>query len=112
MKCGFLYIAPLGEEEHDPSISCNKEAQFTCCDYGGKVCEERKCRCSKPLNQDTNPPDTDKTDTQQLLFEANDRISKLETEVKELKEKLANAKQDIESLRHEADRAYWGVLDM
>ena len=32
--------------------------------------------------------------------------------VRDLVKKLADARQDIEGLRHEADRAYWGVLDM
>jgi hypothetical protein len=51
-KCGFFHIpGPMDEEPVEPSWSCQKEARFTCCDYGGKVCEEHRCRCSKPLSE-------------------------------------------------------------
>lgn len=48
-QCGFVHIPLLGEENEDPAWICKKEAEFTCCDYGGSVCADHKCRCSKPL---------------------------------------------------------------
>lgn len=48
-QCGYVFIPLLGEEKEDPSWSCDKEATHTCCDYGGEVCVDHKCRCSKPL---------------------------------------------------------------
>ena len=49
MRCGFIHFPEMGEEEEDPAWACRKKALYTCCDYGGAVCADHKCRCSKPL---------------------------------------------------------------
>lgn len=51
MRCGFVHIPEMGSDPdpEDKAWACKNEATHTCCDYGGKVCEKHKCRCSKPL---------------------------------------------------------------
>ncbi len=50
--CGYSYFPDpwVDEDPNDKAWSCQEEATFTCCDYGGKVCEKHKCRCSRPLH--------------------------------------------------------------
>lgn len=52
IRCGYFYIPLIGEEDDEPSFSCTAEAEYTCCDYGGAVCAEHRCRCSKPLTDE------------------------------------------------------------
>lgn len=50
-KCAWLVLS-IDSADHKTK-DCDKPATHTCCDYGGNVCEEHRCRCSKPL--DTGP---------------------------------------------------------
>lgn len=48
--CGFMHFPDSFDPEPGDKVwACKNEATHTCCDYGGFVCEDHKCRCSKPL---------------------------------------------------------------
>jgi len=49
IRCGFFYVPLIGEESTDEAYSCEAEAEYTCCNYGGAVCAAHRCRCSKLL---------------------------------------------------------------
>jgi len=51
MKCAYSHI-PDPFDSEDKYFSCKELAEFTCCDFGGPVCSEHKCRCSKPINME------------------------------------------------------------
>lgn len=48
-RCCYSYIPMDPSDPEDQPKTCLERANFTCCDYGGPVCFEHKCRCSKPL---------------------------------------------------------------
>jgi hypothetical protein len=48
IRCAYSHI-PIMFEPDDHYWHCEAEAGFTCCNFGGPVCEQHKCRCSKPL---------------------------------------------------------------
>lgn len=50
MRCGFIHFPDISDPDpNDKAWCCEKEATYTCCDYGGAVCADHKCRCSKHL---------------------------------------------------------------
>jgi len=58
-QCGYSHFPdPWEDDPDDKAWSCQEEAKFTCCDYGGRVCEKHKCRCSRPLPPSGRPEDT------------------------------------------------------
>lgn len=51
IRCAYWELPDMFESG-SKSETCNEEANFTCCNFGGPVCEQHKCRCSKPLTPD------------------------------------------------------------
>lgn len=51
IRCAYFYTPEMFDED-DKFSSCEADAAFTCCNFGGPVCSEHKCRCSKPLTTD------------------------------------------------------------
>lgn len=49
IKCAYWYLPLDPSDPEDQAEHCEAEARFTCCDFGGPVCEDHRCRCSKPL---------------------------------------------------------------
>jgi hypothetical protein len=59
VRCGFIHFPEIGSDDpEDKAWACKEEATHTCCDYGGVVCTDHKCRCSKPL---VKPPNNSPT---------------------------------------------------
>ncbi len=52
MKCGWSEL----DMATRVFSRCVLEAKFTCCDYGGAVCYQHRCRCSKPLELEGENP--------------------------------------------------------
>jgi hypothetical protein len=50
-RCHYSHI-PDHTDPDDHYWHCEAEAGFTCCDFGGPVCEGHKCRCSRPLTSE------------------------------------------------------------
>lgn len=45
-RCSYSHIPTCAEDMYS---DCKAIAEYTCCDFGGPVCKEHKCRCSKSL---------------------------------------------------------------
>jgi hypothetical protein len=56
----------------DPFESCDRPAAFTCCQFGGHVCERHKCRCWVPLDSDDDWLNAPLTAEEQIAFDAAD----------------------------------------
>lgn len=48
-KCAYSHIPLDPSDPEDRPFACVQIANFTCCDFGGPVCFEHRCRCSRPL---------------------------------------------------------------
>jgi peptidyl-tRNA hydrolase len=48
-RCAYFHT-PDPFDSEDKFFKCEAEAEFTCCDFGGPVCSEHKCRCSQPVS--------------------------------------------------------------
>jgi len=55
LQCAYANLPLDPSDPEDKYWRCEAEADFTCCDFGGPVCAEHKCRCSKPLTHSEAP---------------------------------------------------------